>query len=291
MSYRIVKSDRTVADAVRRIALEQVNGAETLLISADRTGPTSIHGLRKHIKRLRGLIRLVRPGFSQFTAENTRLRDLGRSLADLRDSDVLLMTLDGLSTSDNDFPHLRKALVTSAGTLRDPAATARGLDNAETGFRSLRQRVTDWKIERRGFETAAKGLKRSHEAAQKTLENARKDPSDEQIHDWRKRVKDTHYQMALLEHLWPEAMTPRISATDELGEMLGVHHDLSVLISRLGRLGVPEAEVSAVTAVARSRQDQIMAKALPLGARLYAGDARAMADLWAQWWQIWKDQN
>lgn len=288
MAYRFALSDRTIADGVRRIACAQIDAATAILSAPDRDTAPSIHGLRKHVKRLRGLIRIIKPGFPAFSAENAFLRDIGRSLADLRDSDVMIATLDALVTGPDDWPNLRKALTTAQGVVRDPAATAATLDRCEAMFGALRGRAGGWKIKGRGFATAADGLAQSHAAAAKGLARVRMDATDTRIHDWRKRVKDTQYQMVLITPIWPEAIAPRATATDALGEMLGLHHDLSVLVERAGAMSLPRSELRAITAAVRSRQDRIMADALPIGARLFAGKGDHMAGLWSAWWDVWR---
>ena len=60
MSFRF-KLDEDVERGARRIALEQVERAETSLANDD-VPPESIHAVRKSLKRVRALLRLVRSG-------------------------------------------------------------------------------------------------------------------------------------------------------------------------------------------------------------------------------------
>ena len=57
-----------------------------------------MHETRKALKRLRALLRLVRPamGEAAFKQENAQLRDIGLSLSGARDRHVLLETVNKL---------------------------------------------------------------------------------------------------------------------------------------------------------------------------------------------------
>jgi CHAD domain-containing protein len=96
MAYAITPEDASVEDALHRIvreeaqhALGQVHGGGELA--------ARVHEMRKVVKKLRGLVRLVRPVFPEAQAENAILRDAGRSLSGLRDADVQLATAEKLS--------------------------------------------------------------------------------------------------------------------------------------------------------------------------------------------------
>ena len=58
--------------------------------------PAHVHDVRKRIKKLRGLLRLLEPGFRAFRAENAAPARRGQALASLRDSTVRLATFDSL---------------------------------------------------------------------------------------------------------------------------------------------------------------------------------------------------
>ncbi|MBC7158217.1 MAG: CHAD domain-containing protein, partial [Rhodobacteraceae bacterium] len=99
MGFEFTRSDRTVRAALRRIADEQAAAA---LKAAGGDGPLEprVHAMRKSVKKMRGLIRLVRPAFDAFADENAALRDAARHLAPLREQDVLARTLAHLCADD-----------------------------------------------------------------------------------------------------------------------------------------------------------------------------------------------
>ena len=100
MAFRFQPSDETVESAVRRIACAELDAALAAIRAAERPPGRVVHEVRRRCKALRGLIRLVRPAFPSFAAENAALRDIARQLAGVRDGAVLADTLARLAGSD-----------------------------------------------------------------------------------------------------------------------------------------------------------------------------------------------
>ena len=61
MSYRLRK--KSLAREVRRVAREELEGTlKELLTINDQARSTAVHEARKHLKKVRALIRLLLPG-------------------------------------------------------------------------------------------------------------------------------------------------------------------------------------------------------------------------------------
>jgi hypothetical protein len=61
MSYRLRK--KSLAREVRRVAREELEGTlKELLTVNDQAWSTAVHETRKHLKKVRALIRLLLPG-------------------------------------------------------------------------------------------------------------------------------------------------------------------------------------------------------------------------------------
>ena len=86
MAFRIRNGDH-LAKEVRRIARKQVEGALAVLREGDHADPETVHELRKHCKKLRALLRLVRPALGDvYAVENAHFRDMAQWLSPLRDA-------------------------------------------------------------------------------------------------------------------------------------------------------------------------------------------------------------
>jgi CHAD domain-containing protein len=105
------------------------------------------------------------------------------------------------------------------------------------------------------------------------------EPTDGNLHEWRKRVKDHWYHVRLLRNLWPKVMDAYKRELKVLSEALGDDHDLAVLGPVLRE--APDAyggaaSVQAVLEVAGSRRGQLLEQARVVGRRIYAERARTL---------------
>ena len=98
MAYRLSIAD-DVPSSVRTCAREQLAGAVERLERAEEDPVKAVHEARKHLKKTRALLRLVRPalGTRAYRRENDALRDAGLALSGTRDADVLVATADKLA--------------------------------------------------------------------------------------------------------------------------------------------------------------------------------------------------
>jgi hypothetical protein len=114
MAYRFESDFATVQDGVRKIAIELIDDAIGTANHRGRDFHETVHSLRKACKKLRGLIRVVRPVFDDYRTENAVFRDAGRHFSFLRDGGVMIETYDGLLEEYKDqvdrskFAHIRR---------------------------------------------------------------------------------------------------------------------------------------------------------------------------------------
>ena len=54
-------------------------------------------------------------------------------------------------------------------------------------------------------------------------------PEETAFHEWRKRVKDLGYQTQTLRELWPPVLKRFRDELDQLGDLLGKEHDLTLV--------------------------------------------------------------
>ena len=286
MAYRISPQDDSLQTALRRITEGELDPALAALADTAHVPAAAIHDVRKRIKKLRGLLRLVRPGFAGFAAENAALRDAARHLSTLRDAEVRLATFDRLFP---DPPPLLQPLRDNLAAARSETASAPGQTGEAAGALSdLRARARDWRLKGRDRDILHEGLARTRLRARATLMAAEKAPLLEPMHEWRKRAKDHWYQARLLAPIWPEAMAPVAEAASTLTEDLGDHHDLGVLADHAAAVGTDDAALHLVGAGVARAQAAIEERVFPLGHRLFAGDPGHVADLWLRWWQLWR---
>lgn len=295
MAYSLKAHDPSLQAGVRRIARSQITRALEELDDAGLDPATTVHQIRKRCKKLRALVRLVRPGFPGYARENAAFRDLARRVSGMRDADVLLATCDGLTecyTGDGGeaLGPVREWL---AADVRPPGE--RALDDQDAEIRealvAALGRVGEWSLEGKGFEPAAAGLRKTYARARKAMCAVERDGPADAFHEWRKSVKYHWYHTRLLEPIWPEGLHAHARAADRLGEVLGDHHDLAVLSERLSEApaGIAGSEAHAVAeGLIERRRIELETEAFDLGAQLLAEKPKALARRWTDYWRNWR---
>jgi CHAD domain-containing protein len=264
MPFRLTKEE-SFSDGIRRIVLEQLTKAADQLSNPKKVD-RGVHEARRSIKKVRGVLRLIQPEMrSVYRAENGQLRALGRGLADLRDDAVVLEVFDSLVPKHgNRFNPVRRGLETKQAT--DVAKIFR---ETMTGLRAISKRVENWPVPHNIDTVLASGFEATYQRGRKALGKALENASPENLHRFRKRVKEHRFHLSLLF----EEETKRLDDLRQLEVLLGDDHNLSVLRDRLDQnpalYGDP-LDVSAFQALLTRKQRQLQARALPLGRRLYA---------------------
>ncbi len=296
MAYQFSRKDSTLTQGLRRIAAGEIEAALAASEPSPEPLAPRIHTMRKSVKKLRGLIRLVRPVFPDFAKENRALADAGHGISGLRDAEVMLAAFDSLATAAaapaEVLAAARIPFARRHQNAHDDAALEATLRGYRTALARVAERAADWTLAADGFSALAPGLARTWEDARATGRAARRAPDPEALHEWRKRVKDHWYQARLLRPIWPEAMAPHIAAADALGELLGRHNDLSVLTALAAADAAagdtPAEAAAAIRAAAAQEQAGILGEATALALRLFAGSAECLTRRWRRWWKVWQ---
>lgn len=291
MAYRF-KLGEPAQKGARRIAVEQIDRAEKTLKSAHGNG-TAVHETRKCLKRIRALLRLVRPALGEavYEAENRRLREIGAMLSQTRDAEVLVATLaklDGGATprERQAIQSLRKIVEENARAQNEATLRTR-LKDVIPALAAARKSLSAIKLNTRGPAVLEQGLRKAYAKGRNRFERAYTELTDEAMHEWRKSVQDHWRHCTLLVRAWPELMTVRLESARELSQILGDDHDLSLLASFVrkleGRTPTPAQKI-VIEKLVEKNQNALRAMARPRGERLFlegsTGHARRLGHLW-----------
>lgn len=289
MPYAFTRDDADVPQSIRRIAREEI---DTALAAVTAEGPLAgrVHTMRKSVKKLRGLIRLVRPAMPGFAAENAALRDAGRGISALRDAEVMRATAAAIAADlpEADRDRLLAPFDAALAAASDPAALEASLAPFVAAMTAARDRARGWALRGSGFAALAPGLTRTWDDAHRAMKAAIRHPASDHVHEWRKRAKDHWYQARLLAPIWPRMMDPHVAVADDLGETLGLWNDHAVLGQRVAALDLPAALHDAAAAQIAARREALFATATGLGRRLFIGTGEDLADRWSVWWALWQ---
>jgi CHAD domain-containing protein len=302
-TYRIKQGEKP-ARAIARIARGRLDNAlEQLRDGIDGDVGTAVHEARKDLKKTRALLRQVRMRISEETyrRENSRFRDAGRALAGSRDAEAKVETLGALAERFGDqLPQGFNALRGRLEAERDALAAAQGDEDSEIRRRATRAAaeiaagraaVEDWGPTKSGWKLFAPGLERTYKRGRARFSDVVRDPSPENVHEWRKRVKDLWYHLRLLRDSWPEVLGVVSDQAHELSDLLGDHHDLSVLVQDLREhpeLASGPEESAAIVGLIEVRQEELLEAAVPIGERLYADPPKAFVDRLGAYWRAWR---
>ena len=300
MAYRL-KADEPVSEGIGRIVAEEIDSATQLLGGASGSKrDEAIHEARKSVKKIRGVLRLVRPELGKtYKKENASFRDVGQQLSELRDAAALLEVFDQLNKKFSGAIE-RKTL----------GAIKRGLENQkrETEQRlqpenviretmktlaSAAQRSKTWPLSKDGFEGVAPGLELSYREGRKALKKAEQDQNAVSYHDLRKRVKDHWYHVRLLENLWTDVMQAHETSLKDLETWLGDDHNLAVLREKVEEnpenFG-DESGIQVFLALAAQHQQELRSNSITLAHRVYADKTRLFVRNLGQLWKAWREQ-
>ena len=285
MAFRF-KLGEPFDEGCRRISVEQINRAQGILCGNGGEAVT-VHETRKSLKRLRALLRLIRPtiGEETFKAENHELRDIGLSLSGARDRHVLGETLDKLLSVSNLSPKsvdaLRKRLEASDGH-----GTPLAMDAAHERLAAARERLGTLQIDGSDFDVVGRGLERSYRRARHAFAEAYRAPSDEGFHEWRKGAQAHWRQMLLLSRAWPDYLGARAAEAHALSQILGDDHDLALLVAfARSQADAVSEQAEQVEAAARGRQAELRQMARPRGERLFAASPKRLRRSVGIYWQ------
>jgi len=299
MSYYF-HADERIAYGVRRIALSQIEKAIGEIDDADLNRDKTIHQVRKRCKKLRGLIRLVRPSMKKtYQIENKAFRDAARTLSDIRDAKSAISAYDHVmerfagQVDRKSFASVRRQLARQLEAI-DNKHIDRCLDFMREQMVASKTRLEEWSFDDKKFKAAAAGLSKTRERAVEALDNAKEKATTENLHELRKRVKYHGYHLRLLRELWPATTRPLIKLSDRLGDDLGDDHDLAVFAEKVletpGEFGDAD-DARVLEGLIDQHRKQLQQTSLKRSSFLFAEDTDAFARRMHSYWRIWSRRS
>jgi hypothetical protein len=215
VGYRL-HPQQPVAHEVRRIAARQLELAIEGLTGTDLGNQDdSVHTARRHIKKVRALIRLVRPAMGRrYRVANRVLRAVSQLLAPIADGQATVDTLTRVAERHRrDLPadvaaQVRAWLVRREAMAYEAAALSDVFETAAALLRAQHDAVEHWRLRPGGFRGVAGGLQRTARASRRAM--ARAKASSRSINGFRlacsRGVAGTHSR-------WTNAGSRRSTAT------------------------------------------------------------------------------
>jgi CHAD domain-containing protein len=290
------KRKESVRKAVRRMCGERLDDALGMIDRA--AGFDAVHNVRREIKKLRAVLRLIRAdiGNDIYHERTHALREAAQRLTALRDAEVKLGAFDSLAKHFNgrrarSLPKIKAALQENCRTEENRLFNGGTVASIKEILCHEKEQFDDLKIKSNGWETVAPGLKKNYRRGREAFETAEREPSSENLHEWRKRVKDLAHQLRLLCRARPRKLHACTDDLDKLGALLGSDHDLFLLKEFVAGKFNHAPGIKPLQKLISSRQEELRSAALKLGAKLYPKKPKRFCDKIGGCWKSWKGEE
>jgi len=296
VAFRL-KTDQPVSNDIRRIVLKQLDLAASELTSiGDPESDEAIHDARRRVKKIRAIIRLIRPVLGQGQdAVDPDLRRVSRLLAPVADGQGVIGTLDQLAhryrraLPPQTVEALRADLLAREKHIDARAKSEHVLQEAKRTLRAHRNEVKRWHLAADGFRAIAPGLKESVRRARNAMIVAWLHPSASHHHTWRRHVKNHWFHVRLLEGRCGNHLMGVQRRLEELDGALGEYHNLVLLREVLaGECSLSRKEAAKCLRVVRRYQSALRQHAQVLGMQIYIEKPRRFVRRVKQLWQSTK---
>jgi CHAD domain-containing protein len=302
MAFQL-KPDEPVAKGLRRIARNQIDEALDGLTGLCGSEPEEVvHDARKRFKKVRAVLRLARGGMGRkpYEREDARFRDAGRPLSEVRDAGVLAEAFDQLigQFGATDHPEAVSAIRTALSNRKREVCQRvlheeKALAAVTATVQEAREGVKRWKIEGEDWQILKRGLKGIYRSGHQAFVAASEDPTDENLHEWRKRVKDLWYVLDILHPVRPSFTGERGEQAHKLADALGDDHDLAVLRQLLsdpdGGIG-DRAAAEAILPLIDGRRSELQRDAFSLGPGVFSERPEDFVARLGAYWRAWRSE-
>lgn len=264
-----------VQESFRTISSELVENAIAECRNENLTDHVKIHEARKKCKRVRALLRIVKPNVkSKYKTADLFFRNLSGTLSDERDNQVIIETLKFLHEKEHS-PILKKeieSIISKLSTTVNSKPTYPLVQNFEKEILLGNDILQSLKIKKSYFKSLRGGIKETYKLGRIGMKAVIKNPNINNYHEWRKQVKYHLYHLELLIDIWPSLILTNIEETHSLSEMLGKDHDLSLLKENIHNKNITftKKAYTKILSAITSEQKLLREKIKRLGLKIYA---------------------
>jgi len=297
MSYQL-KHGQTLGDNLRRICRKQIEGAIAITTGEKKASDTPVHGVRKHLKKARAALRLVRKeiGHGLFREQDRCLRDVGRLTSEIRDAEVRLQTvrqLQGITQRRGRGVYAKLEGVLMLELENFMAAFAEWQTQAVPMLERAHANIDCWPLDQFNCKQLRCAVQRTYKGARKALASAEATPTVENFHRFRTKAKRLWYELRILRPINPVVLKNLSDDLRALANLLGRAHDLSFLGDRLrGRdqKSEWEREGHKLLAVIKVSQGDLQRGAAELAEHFFAERPRDFGHRIASWLDNWESE-
>ncbi len=254
----------------------------------------NIHETRTNIKKIRGVLRLLRHeiGDDTYHELNNYYSSIAREISVLRDDTSQIELLHELKKKAKDQVLIRalnsaiKQLYKKRKNEFERFIRHGQAENIHQMILSMQNMVHELDFSGHPESFILKSLQHVHQCAKSAWEITGFLKQDEIYHYWRKQVKYLMYHLMLLNKAWPPAIRIYIGELSKLGTLLGTLHDLDILDESLDNstILITEEQKKALRRLISSQRSGLKKRITPLGERTFGENSESFAmrifDIW-----------
>jgi CHAD domain-containing protein len=308
MRYQL-RHGQNLGDNLRRICRKQIEAAIAITAGEKETNDSPVHEVRKHLKKARAALRLVRKeiGRGLFREQDHYLRDVGRLTSEIRDAEVRLQTVrqfQGIKQRHGRGAYSRLEGMLMLELENFMAAFAEWQTQALPMLEQAQANIDCWPLDQFSCKQLRRAMQRSYKVARRSLATAQADATAENFHRFRTRAKRLWYELRILRPINPVVLRNLSDDLRALGNLLGRAHDLSFLGDRLrrkdrstdgrvcrGEQSAWEREGHKLLALIEVSQEDFQRGAAELAEHFFAERPRDFGARLASWLKDWENET
>lgn len=227
------------SDSVSKTADSILQELNIYIQLSERDQVESVHQVRKKLKLFRAFLKLNKPcsKVDLYAPANESLRDKGRMFSDLRDSHVRELMLNEFYNNPVYISSQSSINILIAKNKEEIKQLEKDFISDQNVFKKLKNQLESDSVLSVYINSVNAtssclydGLSTTYQKTHQTYYSAYLHPSPENLHEWRKRLKDLQYQFELLFTKIPVFLQGTYHDVVEINDLLGRDQDVNNLM-------------------------------------------------------------
>jgi len=295
-----LKRKEEPGEGIRRIALSRTDKVLEGLRSVGSSDDvaTSIHTVRKDLKKVRSVTRMVRDeiGKKEYKTIDGLFGGAADQLSGSRDAEVKVQTLESMLEDHADARAVGQKWLLDLKRERDQAkadtqaADAEWVDEAVAKVELARVIIEGWSLKLGPDDLIDEGLIDGYRRGRKAMWKAEENTTPKNLHAWRKRSKDLWYQLRVLSKTWPDVVGLMAEEAHALTDLLGDRHDFDVLSDDLAGRDVSNGDREILKGAIKDFKRELAEDAFELGEKIYTEKPKDLKRRMNRYWKLWRSR-
>ncbi|WP_185968828.1 CHAD domain-containing protein [Carboxylicivirga sp. M1479] len=291
-----IDNEEELKEGLTRVLIEQyafIIDQITIPLNIDST----VHQIRKALKRIRAVLRLVRwdIGEELYQSENMRYRDLARQISKLRDYHVIISYLadifeaEELQIPESQFIQLMSHLNGEKEIELKRLVNEQTLETLKDQMELAIKDVQSYPFDFLGPHTIRQGVTNAYSQCLNKMTKTQLKLGDQPLHELRKRVKYLLNQMNLIREVWPDFFTTYSTSLKRASDLLGDDHNRAEAINAINELPsriISNEDKTSLTADFTQEREHIHRELWPLLGKLFTEDTKSFVKRITSYWLI-----